>query len=59
MDNDHNYQYNEFNITFVVYFDEQLIQRIIYEATVQAFLMYRHVTMMHQQYTCITFYLLK
>lgn len=26
MDNDHNYQYNEFNITFVVYFDEQLIK---------------------------------
>lgn len=47
------------NCTFVLYFDEDLIQRIFMKPQDKLLLMYRHVTMMHQQYTCIKFYLVK
>lgn len=45
------------NCTFVLYFDEDLIQRIFMKPQDKLLLMYRHVTMVHQQYTCIKFYL--
>lgn len=41
------------NCTFVLYFDEDLIQRIFMKPQDKLLLMYRHVTMMHQQYTCM------
>lgn len=47
------------NCTFVLYFDEDLIQRIFMKPQDKLLLMYRHVTMMHQQYTCINVYLVK